>query len=606
MAAKGIRAGRAFVELFADDSRLRRTLDQTGKRLRSFGASVAKIGAGIGAAGAAISAPFVVATKRFAEYGDRLAQVSARTGESVSALSELGFAAQQSGTDVETFQEGLTEMVQRLGEAKSGAGSALDGLRMIGLEAGKLADMSPGDAFAAIADGINQLPTQSDRIFAIDEIFGGDGREMISMIQQGSEGLAAFRKQAQMAGVTIGGETAARAAELKASMGVLGQQFTAVAMQLADALAPAITRISEIMSQVVSDVIAFIRENKGLVQIVAGVAAGLIAAGAAVAAIGATMIVAGIAVSGLASAIGLLVSVIGALLSPVGLAIAAIVSIGAAIVHMTGVGSKALDWLGEQFARLRDIVGPILQGIQAALMSGDFGEAAGIAWDGIVAAFLTGRAWVLEIWYGLTDKLMQAWNEVWNGMQLLVIESLSKIVGGIIDAYSKVFGWLADQLDSDFLRDMQANVEVVGDEADDFFNRRRKGVAERLGAAEEARRARLRDGLDRAQEDRTEAADLLAQALEASARAQVERDEGSRPAGGAPQAPQMPDFQDIQEQTSRAIGSFSARALSRSFASAGDAIARKQGEDVSRIRDEVREINDTLPALLSGVGPTFA
>ena len=42
--AKGIRAGRAFVELFADDSKLVRGLRRASAKLQAFGASVRDIG----------------------------------------------------------------------------------------------------------------------------------------------------------------------------------------------------------------------------------------------------------------------------------------------------------------------------------------------------------------------------------------------------------------------------------------------------------------------------------------------------------------------------------------------------------------------------------
>lgn len=56
-AAQGIRAGRAFVELFADDKRLVRGLRRAQAKLQAFGAAVRGMGLRVAAAGAAMLAP---------------------------------------------------------------------------------------------------------------------------------------------------------------------------------------------------------------------------------------------------------------------------------------------------------------------------------------------------------------------------------------------------------------------------------------------------------------------------------------------------------------------------------------------------------------------
>ena len=52
-----IRAGRAFVELFADDSKLVRGLKRAEKRLRAFGDSIRNFGLKLAGAVSAITAP---------------------------------------------------------------------------------------------------------------------------------------------------------------------------------------------------------------------------------------------------------------------------------------------------------------------------------------------------------------------------------------------------------------------------------------------------------------------------------------------------------------------------------------------------------------------
>jgi len=82
--AKGIRAGRAFVELFADDSKLVRGLRRAEKRIKAFGQSVRNLGLKIAGLGTAVLAPLLGAAKAFGSMGDQVAKMAKRTGLSVA------------------------------------------------------------------------------------------------------------------------------------------------------------------------------------------------------------------------------------------------------------------------------------------------------------------------------------------------------------------------------------------------------------------------------------------------------------------------------------------------------------------------------------------
>jgi TP901 family phage tail tape measure protein len=82
MVASGgaIRAGRAFVEIFADDSKLVRGLRRAQARLRSFGASVGNMGRNLVKFSAAAAAPVALSLKIFTSFNDKMLQVKAITG----------------------------------------------------------------------------------------------------------------------------------------------------------------------------------------------------------------------------------------------------------------------------------------------------------------------------------------------------------------------------------------------------------------------------------------------------------------------------------------------------------------------------------------------
>lgn len=76
-----IRAGRAFVELFTDDSKLVRGLNRAQKRLKAFGASARAMGMRLLKASAVMATPLVAGAKVFADFEQQMANVSTMLDE---------------------------------------------------------------------------------------------------------------------------------------------------------------------------------------------------------------------------------------------------------------------------------------------------------------------------------------------------------------------------------------------------------------------------------------------------------------------------------------------------------------------------------------------
>ena len=136
--SKGIRAGRAFVELFADNTRLMRGLRAAQARMRAFAASARAIGTRLFASGALIAAPLIAAVKHFASAGDQLDKMAARTGISTNALSELGFAAEQSGTNLESIEKAVRRMQVSVYDLAQNSSTAVDAFDALGISLDQL------------------------------------------------------------------------------------------------------------------------------------------------------------------------------------------------------------------------------------------------------------------------------------------------------------------------------------------------------------------------------------------------------------------------------------------------------------------------------------
>lgn len=115
--ARGIRAGSAYIELYANDNRLVRGLKRAEKRLRAFGASVRQIGARLVGIGASVGAGLAISTRIFANFDDRMRVVRAVTGATEQQFQALREEAKRLGRTTSFTASQVAEAMTELGRA---------------------------------------------------------------------------------------------------------------------------------------------------------------------------------------------------------------------------------------------------------------------------------------------------------------------------------------------------------------------------------------------------------------------------------------------------------------------------------------------------------
>jgi hypothetical protein len=260
-AAGAIRAGQAFVELFADDSRLVRGLRQAEKRLKAFGSRIQGVGLRVAGAGAAMLTPMIAAAKTFATMGDDVAKMAKRTGLSVEALSELQFVASQTGTDIKTLEGGFRRMQRSIYDAGRGLSTATDALKDLGLRFEDLDGLTPEDQFKLLAERISQVDDPTKRAAIAMSLFGRSGTALLPMFAQGAAGIEQLQAKARELGLTMSTEDAQAAEVFTDSLDKLWKAVKMGVFRVGAALAPTLTRLADILTRVVVQVGAWIDEK---------------------------------------------------------------------------------------------------------------------------------------------------------------------------------------------------------------------------------------------------------------------------------------------------------------------------------------------------------
>ena len=639
----GIRAGRAYVELGVDD-KFTKALRAAEARLKAFGASIRNIGLALTGVAAAASAPFVAGVKLFSDFGDSLDKAAIRTGLSVEAVSELGFAAEQSGTDIETLEKGLRVMQRTVVAAGEGSASAADALGKLGLSAGALANLSPEDQISLVADRIMAITDPAERAAAAIGVFGKAGAGLIPLLEEGSQGIAELRKQARDFGISVSADEAKSAALLNDTLNLLARSAKAAAFQIGAALAPVITELAERAAHVVGGVVAWIRANRDLVVTAAKVVAVVGLVGVTLVGVGFGISLLGTAIGGIATAFGIAVkSILLAkaafllLASPLGIVVALAASATAAILYFSGAGGTAIAWLGERFAELRERVTSVLGAVGDALMAGDFALAARVAWLGVRAEWIRGinflqdrwtefkawfatatsevfggaRIWAIEIWSGFETAAAEAMafvGRIWNALVSTFWSAFESVTGWLADRLLELMGLVDTTLDVEAAKKARREDSARSQSAIDATNRSNeeeiaKRLEGRLTAAEARRDAAIKaigEGLVQGQERITTARDgalaenarelaaaqaELTQAIEAARAARASSD------ASAPERRGIPAIDDIlagfgqAQQRAEVRGTFSAAATQSLQSGGGGPLERiaKSSEDSARL-----------------------
>jgi hypothetical protein len=436
--SSAIKAGAAYVEIFADKSKLMRGLRAAEADIKKWGQSISSFGAKMMGAGTAILTPLIGAAKYFSTFGDNIAKMSKRTGVSVESLSALGFAAEQSGSNMETLEKGIRKMQQSILDANMGLKTTTDIFAMLGLNAASFKNLKPEDQFRLLADRLSQIQDPSQRAAIAMKLLGKSGTSLLPMLEKGAAGLDELMEEAKQLGLVLSSEDAASAEELNDALNRMWRTIKMSFANIGAAIAPIITDLSNKIAVLVGKISNWIKENRGLVRMVLILAASLVAAGGAFVAFGYAMIFVSKAVAVIRTGFSVVRTALMFLMSPIGMIITAVTALTGVFLYFTGYGGQLLNWLGGCFNTLKTDATNAIGGITAALANGDIGTAARIAWLFLKMEWLRAKEWMLgywnsiklfiaEIWYALVYSIAASWYATVYSIEVAFAETVAFI-----------------------------------------------------------------------------------------------------------------------------------------------------------------------------------
>lgn len=246
MAGDQVRSVSVVFRAFTD--KLEKGLQKASGKVESFQKKLLKAAAGF------VAARFAVGqfTSQFDKL-NKLGKLSDALQVSPDFLRGLEMAAESVGESFEGAQDLVREFNVRMGEARTGAGPAIEGLRLLGMTIEDFTNSSPEDAFLRVADALSQIEDPQLQMFAAGELFGGKGEDMLALLQQGKEGLREFIQMAKDAG-PISRNDIKRIEEAQRATQKMKMAWESIIQRLTIAVAPMLEMIAKAVDKIAQGV----------------------------------------------------------------------------------------------------------------------------------------------------------------------------------------------------------------------------------------------------------------------------------------------------------------------------------------------------------------
>ncbi len=240
--------GALRVVLGADTAQLDSAFKDTIDKAAKFGKQLATVGGVAAGAFNAVGAAVAAAIAGSLSSIDQLGKTAQQIGVPVEKLSELKFAAEQSGVSLGTLAQGFKDLAGKMSEAvgdkQSGPARAFAAIGVAVTDAaGKL--RASDQVMLDVADRFKGLKDDAGKTTLAVQMFGEAGAQMIPMLNRGRDGISELTSEARSLGVVIDADTAAAAARFTNNLKEMGKAKDSLATVLSARLAPALERLSE-------------------------------------------------------------------------------------------------------------------------------------------------------------------------------------------------------------------------------------------------------------------------------------------------------------------------------------------------------------------------
>ena len=199
---------------------------------------------------AAVGAAIVMATLKAAKLGDQLKETADELGTTAEGFQRLEYVGTAAGAGPEKIRASITKMQFALASAAQGSQESAKAFQRLGLDIGKLNTQDATKSFEEIIGKIRELPTHTEKVKALRDIFGKGGAGLAGMVKLSAEEMAQLNKEAAAFSIREGSVQAL--ASLQDSVDTLGLAFQRLMAEAVAPFAPLLQTVTDALKEMLA------------------------------------------------------------------------------------------------------------------------------------------------------------------------------------------------------------------------------------------------------------------------------------------------------------------------------------------------------------------
>jgi hypothetical protein len=237
----------------ADDSLFGEAISRTLRGIQGLGTGMdsmaAKAVSGFSVATASVAGFATLVTgsalamgfKRIIDMQDQIGESAQRVGLTSEAYSELAYVFKLGGVQADDLGKAFVKLSGTLLDAQQGQKAQVDLFKRLRIDPAQIKDSE--ELLLALADRFSAMEDGAAKTALAVDVFGEKlGPKLVPMLNEGRDGIAKLREEAQRLGVSISTESSQRAQEFNDNLDKLSAAATGAATSITNELAPSLAK----------------------------------------------------------------------------------------------------------------------------------------------------------------------------------------------------------------------------------------------------------------------------------------------------------------------------------------------------------------------------
>lgn len=241
--------GSLVVSLFADTAQFQSGLTRAQQKAQKAFRDIEQIAKVATVAITAATAAAAAMAKQAIDLADKISKTSQRIGVSTEFLSGLRYASDLAGISFEKLVVGMGMLAKNAADMQAGTGEARLAFAALNIEVEKTPGnlKSTEELLLDIAERFSMMEDSAGKTALAMKLFGESGKELITLLNAGRDGIEAFMERARQLGIVISTETGLAAEEFNNQMTDLGYVIEGIKIQMMSVMLPTFRGFASVM-----------------------------------------------------------------------------------------------------------------------------------------------------------------------------------------------------------------------------------------------------------------------------------------------------------------------------------------------------------------------